>query len=935
MALDRVRTQVLILHSEQSALDSLSAGFDDRYTVHCATSGTEALNTLGDTPVHVIISAKDLPGMSGVEALREAKKRSPETIGILLAGDNDKGLEALVGEKEVFQVVTGAVKPQDLTKLVDNATRQMRLMALAESANDTAANPDEPAEHIVMETSENGSTIISDGTGTMPVLDPQKIASAVAAGSASVDVLVVTKDEEFLATVKESTRGMHHVHAANTLALAEKALGESKVGVAVVDAAMVGENVEKLTQHLRRKKARLVNIVAGRRDDGEMLMDLINRGKVYRFLLKPVSPGRARLAIEASVKHHLEAPESAFQISGAEPAAAKPAPRPAAKAPAPKKPAVKAAPPSKPAKPAPPVDATPSPNTDSLSTAFDGDDSSFTETMTGIVTNLGKALTKKKDKPAEPEAPATRARKEPVIGPSAPAKASPAPEPSPSSLDIEPAGDSGGSLLGNPKLIGAAAALLLASAAAGWFLLGGSPEEPTRRAEPVADKSPAERPATPPPEAQDAEPALPGDDVAAEARLARNAGQIINPPGSNAVELFARAVADNPGNAALADEFGAVLNDALRIAETALLERRATDAATALDRVAFADPGNGRLPFLYAQLSQLQLRGYLDEARLAIRESRFEDAARSLAMARDLDVGDVTEINAVANELAASRSQQRVDELLVRAAERVEQQQLIEPPNDNARYYFELVLSSEPDNLVAQQGLTAIASKLVLQARAQIDQGRFGSAGALLAEAERLDPNSAELAEAAGALSDARDRAAADQRRLEAERLAAAEREEQQRNAAAELAAELAAAERSTAEAVQDAAAPIQQVASATPQSASAGDDAATPPAEYAAAESGASNDPIAMSMLTRVKYVAPKYPRAAERRNLSGWVDVVFTVAADGTTADIEVRNSEPGDIFVNAAIRAVERWEFEPIVENGRVVTKQAGVRLMFALE
>ena len=57
----------------------------------------------------------------------------------------------------------------------------------------------------------------------------------------------------------------------------------------------------------------MVAIVAGRRDDGEMLMDLINRGHVYRFLLKPVSPGRARLAIEASVKHHLEAPDSAFK----------------------------------------------------------------------------------------------------------------------------------------------------------------------------------------------------------------------------------------------------------------------------------------------------------------------------------------------------------------------------------------------------------------------------------------------------------------------------------------------------------------------------------------------------------------------------------------------------------------------------------------------
>ena len=119
MPLDQFRTQVLLLHSEQSTLDTLSSGFGDRYTVHCATSGSEALNTLGETPIHVIVSAQDLPGMSGAEALREAKKRSPETIGILLAGDSGG---AVVGEREVFQVVRGGVNPSDLCRLIDNAT---------------------------------------------------------------------------------------------------------------------------------------------------------------------------------------------------------------------------------------------------------------------------------------------------------------------------------------------------------------------------------------------------------------------------------------------------------------------------------------------------------------------------------------------------------------------------------------------------------------------------------------------------------------------------------------------------------------------------------------------------------------------------------------------------------------------------------------------
>ena len=311
MSLEQFKTQVLLLHSQQSTLDKLSAGFNDKYAVHCATSGSEALSTLGETPIHVIVSAQELPGMSGLETLREAKKRSPDTIGILLASDDTSdGLEALVGDQEVLQIVRGEVQPADLIKLIEGSKRQATLMALAGAANDQSANVDEPnAEHIVMETSENGATIISDGTGAMPVLRPDKIQISPGAGGRDVDVLVLTKDEEFLSTIKDSARGLHNVHHALTNSQADGLISKNKIGVLVTDAAMADDSVEDLTARLRKQTPRLVAIVAGRRDDGEMLMDLINRGHVYRFLLKPVSPGRARLAIEASVKHHIEAPD--------------------------------------------------------------------------------------------------------------------------------------------------------------------------------------------------------------------------------------------------------------------------------------------------------------------------------------------------------------------------------------------------------------------------------------------------------------------------------------------------------------------------------------------------------------------------------------------------------------------------------------------------
>ena len=62
-------------------------------------------------------------------------------------------------------------------------------------------------------------------------------------------------------------------------------------------------------------------------------------------------------------------------------------------------------PPPQPANPLPDIEISADPDADRLSGAFDGDDSSFTETMTGIVADIGDKLTGKgKDKPKKTKA---------------------------------------------------------------------------------------------------------------------------------------------------------------------------------------------------------------------------------------------------------------------------------------------------------------------------------------------------------------------------------------------------------------------------------------------------------------------------------------------------------------------------------------------------
>ena len=67
------------------------------------------------------------------------------------------------------------------------------------------------------------------------------------------------------------------------------------------------------------------------------------------------------------------------------------------------------------------------------------------------------------------------------------------------------------------------------------------------------------------------------------------------------------------------------------------------------------------------------------------------------------------------------------------------------PANDNARYYYELVLSIDAENTAARQGLSAIAGKLAFQARTEIDNGDLAAAEDILSDAHALDPSNNEV----------------------------------------------------------------------------------------------------------------------------------------------------------------------------------------------
>ena len=847
-------------------LDACRQSMSEEYSVHLAKSGKEALSALGDTPIDFIVSAHGLPGMSGAEALREAHKRSPETVGILLAGPEMDASEmaALAGSEQIFQVLRGGNTPDEIRTIVANAAGKSKMAKLRDSANDSVANAPRLRPEPFM------SDLAPDDARDEPfiatVADLPTAGMRTHAGGRQIEVLILSQDPHFIKSIEDAASVDHTVHHAPTLHEAIDILGIGRVGVLVTDAAVAPSDVEIITQRLREIQPSLVTIVAGRRDDGEELMGLIATGTIYRFLLKPVSAGRARLAIEASVKKSLEYRE---------------------------------VPPERP------------------------------RTQIGRSTVLALARNENNE--------------------------------------------------WNIGRLAAAAGVLLAVLGLAMYLFSGdsTPEQesqPTLADEiiqaPVPDDGAVGSPTAaaqrtgdqlqdeiPDPEVaqREQEPGTvdaPGTEFVAPApsveefrRRAFRAladGRIAMPPEDNALSLYASAMLANPGADGLQAEFDNAIGEALALTERALIEGELGAADELLARIREVHPYESRLPFLEAQLRKEQRSSLLVQARSTAADG---DVSGALAILDDAEAFAATPdpmIAAAREELLAARDSMEIDKLLEYAGDRLKSGRLTSPREDSARYYFQTILARDPENQAAIQGLGFVAASLLTNAGAALEERDFDKAETLLSSAKST-----------GADSDAVDEL---QKSIDAERelAAAAAAEGDASGTAPEPLAETDSPTDSSTRVAAAVAVPSEGGSMSDPadipdESSANGELFALQPGTPESAlddgevgpEPAASDSPTAGAGaqveqvdLVRTNYVQPVFPRAALRRGRSGWVDLEFTVNEQGAVSEIEVLESNSGTTFNKAAVSALSKWEYEPVIENGVAVPRRARIRIQFNL-
>lgn len=432
----------------------------------------------------------------------------------------------------------------------------------------------------------------------------------------------------------------------------------------------------------------------------------------------------------------------------------------------------------------------------------------------------------------------------------------------------------------------AGAAVLVATLALGaWLLL----REEAPPATVVAAPAPVVTPT-------DNAPQLQG--LLQRAAQALEDGHLIAADGSSAAEIYREALRLDADNSTAIAGFERAIEQSLAGAEQALLAGRLDEARVTAELLRLIVPENSRLAFLYSQIGREQER-----------------------------------VNANITQRQAYESRQGQIRAALEAVElRIAAGALVEPATDSALSRFREAEAIGGGDPLVRAGRDTLVGALLTAADRALDGGRTSAARTLV--------------EAAGSVNSSAPGLDIVRRRLETATTTTASSTGSSAAVTAPAGPAItgtAAPAAGTEPAPEAAAQPPRATPTAVAGRDSAAGDApgtvATTAVAPAAATAGggatAGGEVVSARTLRVRRQVDPEFPRQALDRLVSGWVEMEFTVATDGSVRDVEVIAAEPERTFDAAATAAMRRYQFAPVLRDGQPIEQRARLRMRFTAE
>jgi TonB family protein len=497
-------------------------------------------------------------------------------------------------------------------------------------------------------------------------------------------------------------------------------------------------------------------------------------------------------------------------------------------------------------------------------------------------------------------------------------------------------------------VLGGVAAAVVA-AIGGWlFLHKGESAQPQTPPTTVAEPAAAEAP-------RDA--VL--ESLLTRAQAALASGALVAPPGANAADLYRQAQRRNSKDPRGTNGLEKVIDRLLSSAEAQLLAQHLDEAQRLTGLARAIKPDHVRVAFLLAQIGKERERAVLAQARQAASSGNLEQALSVLDGAtREGQHSNL--VSEARQELEHKKLDERVQDFVSRANERMRSGNLVEPAQDNAQFFIESARALAPNDAEVKQLQRQLLNRLVGEARKSLAAGNADQGEQWIQAASDAGVGEDDIA----ALKQDAQRVRATAKTDELARLALLVNQrltqgkvlEPAGDSAKSYLAQLveagptvpstqAAREAFAARTLDEAKNAVHRQDYAGAQrwlgeAHDAGADQASITAvnnDMRAAQEAAKkvDEVVPAAQLDLTHYVAPEFPLAARQRAMSGWVDVQFTVETDGSVGDVAVVTAEPAGVFEQPATEAVRKWRYRPILRDGQPINQRARVRVRFALQ
>jgi serine/threonine-protein kinase len=257
------KARILFVDDEERILTALRSVFRAGYHVLAATNGREALELVRKFHPHIVVSDQRMPGMTGVELLRQVKELAPSTVRLLLTGYSD--LAAIVGsvnEGEVFRFVSKPWDNQEIQAIIGEAA------AIALELAQTAATPP-----IVPERMEAG-------------------------------ILLIGADADTAGSVKRFVGGACPVRQARDFDSAIGSLDTHETALVIADLGKRREESLPSLKVLKHERPEILVIVLAEASDSELVIELINQAQIFRFLNKPIDTDKLKSHAQAALTRY-------------------------------------------------------------------------------------------------------------------------------------------------------------------------------------------------------------------------------------------------------------------------------------------------------------------------------------------------------------------------------------------------------------------------------------------------------------------------------------------------------------------------------------------------------------------------------------------------------------------------------------------------------